>query len=64
MPPCVLLASGIAYSSRLASARRKFQETVNKLVGGDEGEGLGEELQEAVETVQNVLDKDLVRCTA
>lgn len=43
--------------SRLAFARHKFQEAVNKLVGGgdQEEDGLGEELQEAAENVKAVL---------
>lgn len=51
---------------RLAKRRREFLQSVNNLVGGgdstaaaavaDEGDGLGEELHEAVEAVRKVLE--------
>lgn len=53
---------------RLTRKRCEFQQTVNNLVGGgnsaalaaaaDEGDGLGEELQEAAEAVRKALEKN------
>eukprot|EP00752_Nemacystus_decipiens_P017807 g15965.t1 len=43
-------------AERLANARHKFQEAVDKLVGDDDEDRLGEELQEAADNIKAVFD--------